>query len=114
MSRVLACAEVAGITGDEQPLTPDDIAAGVRYALKAWRGPALLDDDAHVTGGNWATGGRLPDGRGIFCIADDRGVWIRITSGDAACAGHVPWRAAKKIVAAVQTDDGALFAPGTP
>lgn len=105
MSRVLTCAEVAGISGDETPLTADDTAAGVRYALKSWRGPALLDDDPHVRGGDWGTGGRLPDGRNVFCIADGWGVWIRITSGEAATAGHVPWRAAKAILAAAHTDD---------
>lgn len=87
-SRLLTPAETCGITGDEAPLTADDID---RLARRFYTPERAAD----------AITGRHPDwarpspaggaGGGRRYTTDRRGIWVRI-HGDPPRAGHVPWR----------------------
>ncbi|MFE9099774.1 hypothetical protein [Actinomadura geliboluensis] len=85
--RLLTAAEVIGITGNEPPLTPDDVDAIARRYYSPDRAAAVLTGDRERALDTSCGGGNSE----MFFMADQRGLWAH-AGNDPRRAGHIPWR----------------------
>lgn len=121
-------AQILGLTGDEPPLTPDDIRRAVRFALSGWYGEWLLagGDRAHqIRSRDGGSAGWIDEHTSVNVTYRRSGLLIRVSEhpGGRAAAmrpgppppptavrfGCVTWRQAEDVLRAAQQDDGALF-----
>lgn len=110
---LLTHAQVCGITGEEAPLTPEDVRLTVDQAYAGERAELALAGDPQVREPDWGCGGMINDHLFLCCISDGRGLWVRIVEyrGDrqVARAGHVPWRTADEVLRHRAAEQQTLF-----
>lgn len=102
--------QILGLTGDEPPLTAEDIAAAIPQAFRGWYGEFLLaggDRAATIRASHLSTGGWLtdhcqvsvhtrPDGL-LLCVKE----YAEGSAPTAVRVGRITWRQAEDVLRAV-------------
>jgi hypothetical protein len=126
MSRTITDAQILGLTGDEPPLTPQDLRIAVEYAFRGWRGEWLLAGRPDARAGDWGCAGWPTEHYSVNVTTRTHGgLLIRVSERPegrtctirprpapaAVRVGRITWRAAEAILRQIHTpdDDGALF-----
>lgn len=84
--------QILGLTGDEPPLTTEDIRRAVHFALSGWEGEWLLAGGGlaeHILSLGGGCGGWPTDHYSVSINRDRRGVLIRVKDHAASLAEHM-------------------------
>jgi hypothetical protein len=112
MSNVLSPADILDLTGQEPPLTPEDMRTAVQFAFHGWRGEFLLAGRPDARTGDWGCAGWLGDHYSVNITSSSRGLLIRATehadsrtslvrprpAPAAVRVGRITWRTAEAIL----------------
>lgn len=108
---LLTAPQMAGIVGDESPLTGDDIRLAISHTYNAFSaslivrlgqgdGPFAKD---HYRSSHSGSAGTQPDDTHLRTDTDVKGIWVRRHTTEWARAGHITWTTAERALRSYTT-----------